>query len=462
MITRAAIRHLSLVSSVIVAPAAWSAVAPEQAKQLTSVLTPFGAERAGNNDGSIPAWEGGYTFQLAEPVAVGKEADPFAADKILFTITAQNMAQYSDKLTEGTKALLRKYADTYRIDVYPTRRTAAAPEQVYNGTLLNATRCQLIDGGDDVGPIPDVRFCDGGVPFPIPANGAEAIWNHQLGWQGHAVRYKFRFQLLTANGKMVQIGKSTAYDVRPNYDSLEAGGKSWDGASQYFAIGFQDPPTRVGEAQTFRMNVDTTKTQAWLYFPGQRRTRQLPNPCCDTPNPAALGAVSMDEISVFSGPLTRYNWELVGKSEMYVPYNSNRYLNVPTNAELVAGRHLNPDSLRWELHRVWIVDATLRSGQRHQVPKARFYLDEDTWQGLFADRYDARGELWKVDGQVLVAFRDAPATRAVGYYSYDLMAGTLLIAGSFVGIESPITFIDRSKAPDTLFTPEALAAEGVR
>jgi hypothetical protein len=243
---------------------------------------------------------------------------------------------------------------------------------------------------------------------------------------------------------------------------LDTEGKPWDGAIQYFAISFQGPPMRVGEAQTFRFNADTTKSQAWLYFPGQRRARQLPNPCCDTPNPAANGAVSMDEISVFSGPLTRYDWKLVGKQEMYVPYNNNRYLHVPTNAELVKGKHLNPDWFRWELHRVWVVDATLKSDQRHQVPKARFYLDEDTWQGLFADRYDARGELWKVDGQTLVASPEAPAVRAVGYYSYDLLAGTLLIAGSFVGIEDPITYIDRKAAPDSLFTPEALASEGIR
>jgi hypothetical protein len=446
----------------IIVPAAWSATTPEKAAQLKSVLTPFGAERAGNKDGSIPAWNGGYTSRIAGSVPGKKAPDPFAADEVLFTITAQNMAEYADKLTDGTKALLKKYPDTYRIDVYPTRRTAAAPQEVYEGTLLNATRCNLVDGGGETGLIPDIKSCDGGVPFPVPGSGAEAIWNHLLGWQGHAVRYKFEFKLLTANGDMVDIGKSTAYDLRPNYDSLDTEGKPWDGAIQYFAISFQGPPMRVGEAQTFRFNADTTKSQAWLYFPGQRRARQLPNPCCDTPNPAANGAVSMDEISVFSGPLTRYDWKLVGKQEMYVPYNNNRYLHVPTDAELVKGKHLNPDWFRWELHRVWVVDATLKPGQRHQVHKARFYLDEDTWQGLFADRYDARGELWKVDGQTLVASPEAPAVRAVGYYSYDLLAGTLLIAGSFVGIENPITYIDRKAAPDSLFTPEALASEGIR
>lgn len=456
------IRRLGVVFGMIIGPVAWPATTPEKAAELNSVLTPFGAERAGNKDGTIPVWDGGYLSPRPNAVPGEKAPDPFADDTVLFSITAQNMAQYADKLTEGSKALLKKYPDTFRIDVFPTRRTAAAPQEVYDGTFVNATRCQLLDKGGETGLIPDIKSCAGGVPFPIPGNGAEAMWNHQLGWQGHAVRYKFAWQLLAANGKMVQVGKSTAYDVRPNYDSLDTKDKPWDGASQYFSISFQGPPTRAGEAQTFRMNVDTTKTQAWLYFPGQRRTRQLPNPCCDTPNPAALGSVSMDEISVFSGPLTRYEWKLVGKQEIYVPYNNNRYLHVPSEAELTRGKHLNPDWFRWELHRVWVVDATLRPGQRNQVARARFYLDEDSWQGLFADRYDARGELWKVDGQTLIASPEGPAVRAVGYYSYDLQAGTLLIAGSFVGIKEPITYVDRKAAPDSLFTPEALASEGIR
>lgn len=462
MNTRSLLLSISLPVLWIWAPQAWSATTEKNAAQLKSTLTPFGAERAGNADGSIPAWDGGWTQSAPDAVAGEKAPDPFASDKRIVSITASNMAQYADKLTEGTKALLTKFPDTYRLDVFATRRTAAAPQKVYDGTLANATRCRLIDAGGETGKIPDVESCEGGVPFPIPNDGAEAIWNHQLGWQGHAVLYKFGFNLLTANGKLVQIGKSTAYDVRPFYDSLDAKGKRWDGSYQYFSIGFQGPPTRVGEAETFRFNIDIARSQAWLYFPGQRRTRQLPNPCCDTPNPAAQGAVSLDEISVFTGPLTRYDWTLVGKREIYIPYNNNRFLHVPSDADLVRSRHLNPDWIRWELHRVWVVEATLRAGQRNQVPKARFYLDEDSWQGILADRYDARGQLWKVDGQTLIAAPEAPAARAVGYYSYDLLSGTLLIAGSFVGIKDPITFVDRKQAPDSLFTPEALASESIR
>jgi hypothetical protein len=453
---------LGLVVAAGLPAVSWALTSKENAERLKSSLTPFGAERSGNTDGSIPAWDGGLVKPASGSNTIEKEADLFGTEKRLFSINANNLGQYKDKLTEGTKTLLKKYPESYRVDVFPTHRTAAAPQKVYDATHANALRCRLIDAGGDSGKIPDVTTCTGGVPFPIPSDGAEAMWNHQLSWQGHAVLYRFAWNLLTANGKLVPFGKSTAYDVRPFYDNLDDAGKRWNGSTQYFFINFQGPPTRVGEAQNFRFNVDISKTQGWLYFPGQRRTRQLPSPCCDTPNPAAQGVGSVDDIQGFTGTLARYDWTLVGKKEIYVPYNNNRFLNVPTDADLVRSRHLNPDWTRWELHRVWVVDAKLREGQRHQVPKARFYLDEDSWQVLLADRYDANGQLWKVSGQTVIAAPQAPALRAVGYYIYDLQAGTLLIAGSFAGIKDPITFIDRKSAPDSLFTPEALASEGVR
>ena len=63
---------------------------------------------------------------LRRPKPGGKRGDPFKDDKPLFSITAQNLDKYADKLADGTKAMFKKYPD-YRIDVYPTRRTAAAP-----------------------------------------------------------------------------------------------------------------------------------------------------------------------------------------------------------------------------------------------------------------------------------------------------------------------------------------------
>ena len=167
---------LALLGSLAICSQVTLAATAEDAAKLSKSLTPFGAERAGNADGSIPAWDGGYTKVDPSFKEGGKRTDPFAADKPLFSITSKNLAQYAGKLSDGTKEMFKRFPDTYRIDVYPTRRTAAAPQWVYENTLKNATRAKLVDSS--AGPVPEGAF--GGIPFPIPQNGAEAMWNLSL------------------------------------------------------------------------------------------------------------------------------------------------------------------------------------------------------------------------------------------------------------------------------------------
>jgi hypothetical protein len=173
-----------------------AAVAPDVAATLNTTLTPLGAERAGNENGSIPPWEGGLTEVTPGFEVGGRRPDPFAEEKPLFSITAVNMRQYADKLTDGTIAMLQKYPDSFlRMDVYPTHRTAAAPQWVYDKTYKNATSAEIIDGSG--GPEPKGAY--GGVPFPIPQSGAEVMWNHLLRWTGESWHWVAKQYQFTAN-----------------------------------------------------------------------------------------------------------------------------------------------------------------------------------------------------------------------------------------------------------------------
>ncbi|WP_077037298.1 DUF1329 domain-containing protein [Pelomonas sp. KK5] len=432
--------------------AAHAAVSPEEAARLKTDLTPFGAERAGNKDGSIPAWTGGYAQPIPGYVEGGRVPDPFADDKPLFTITAQNQAAYADRLSEASKALLSKYPASYKINVYPTRRSAAAPQWVYDNTFRNATRATM-KADKPAGAY-------GGIPFPIPKTGAEALWNHSLAWLGHAHRLANTNNVTTADGRNVLLGKETIYEARPYYD--EGGSaEGWNGDTSLVSFRFTGPPSRVGESLVVRANADTDKSRAWVYFAGQRRTRQLPNACCDTPNPATSGSIAFDETYLFYGSISRYDWTLVGKKELFIPYNQNRRLQAPTDADLVTARHLNPAWQRWELHRVWIVEGALRAGQRHQSPKVRLYLDEDSWHAVLSERYDAQGQLWKAGENILGISPSGPATFLYGFNSYDLLAGTLFWVGTSDGRDQR-TVLDRRKVPDSMFTPEAMASESIR
>src|SRR5688572_11895483 len=118
---------LACALAVLGAYPAWAAVTPEEAAKLGAELTPLGGEKAANADGTIPAWTGGIKSPADAGVPGYKTGqhhpDPFANDKPLFTITNDNVAQYAGKLTEGHKKLLAQYKGTYKMIVYPTRRS---------------------------------------------------------------------------------------------------------------------------------------------------------------------------------------------------------------------------------------------------------------------------------------------------------------------------------------------------
>lgn len=429
--------------------------ATDDVSELGKALTPFGAERAGNADGSIPAWDGGYTKVDPSYKQGGVRQDPFSSDKPLFSITAQNVDQYASKLSDGVKAMFKRHPDTYRIDVYPTRRTAAAPQWVYDNTRKNATEAKLVESS--AGPIPQGAY--GGIPFPVPKNGDEAMWNHLLNWRGTSVAMSFRDYLVTADGKPVMTLNGKLSEEMPYYYP-EGSAANFDGYYWMARLINSGPPIRAGEQIAGRNNINGDKTQTHVYLVGQRRVRKLPNACCDTPTPATAGVMSFDELNVYHGRLDRFNWKLVGKKEIYVPYNTNKMTSAAKPEDLFAKHHLNPDYVRWELHRVWIVEAELGAGKRHQLPKGRYYLDEDTWQAVLADRWDANGALAKTLWSLPAVLPDVPAVVQLSSGFYDLNSGSWFIQKAYAGMPEQYSIVDRYKSSE--FSPAAMAGQGVR
>lgn len=431
--------------------AAQAAVSPEEAAKLKTELTPLGGERAGNKDGTIPPWTGGYTTAIAGFKNGGKRGDPFAAEKPLYTITAANMGQYADKLTEGTQALLKKYPQTYRVDVYKTHRTAAAPQWVYDNTFRNATTAKL-EGEKLQGAF-------GGIPFPIPKTAKEIISNHELRWRGESWQTDFRGYLGTASGQRVLSVEAIGDFQMPYY----AQGQEAKFTGDYWMIRMVNsgPPVRAGEALVGRQNLDQDKTSTWVYLTGQRRVRKLPNSCCDTPTPASSGVASFDEVDVLTGRTDRHDWKIVGKREMLIPYNSNRMHTAAKDSDLLLANHLNPEYVRWELHRVWVLEAVLKPGQRHQAARSRYYIDEDTWVAVLADRWDGNGQLWKTVWSHPVVMPDLPATTPQQQWGFnDLISGAWYASG--VVNERPQHYRITPRRADSHFTPDAMAGEGVR
>lgn len=426
-----------------------SSANPANVARLKNDLTPLGAERAGNKDGSIPAWTGGFSGTIAGDQPGGRRGDPFKDEKPLYTVTAQNMAQYADKLTDGVKALLNKYPQSYKLNVYKTHRTAMAPQSVYDNTALNVSRAKL-EGESLAGAY-------GGIPFPIPKNGVEAIWNHKVSWRGVAWEALLNQYQITADGKVVLATEGHIRQRMPYY-LPDGSPEKFDGYYWEVNLANSGPPLRAGEMIVGRLRTDDSSV-TYVYLTGQRRVRKLPSSCCDTPTPASAGLMSFDELNVFSGKSDLFDWKLVGKKEMLIPYNQNRFLQAK-DADIITGQHLNPEHVRWELHRVWVVEAQLRDGQRHQAPRSVYYLDEDTWQAVLGDRWDSKNQLWKTLWGFNYVMPDVPGTVQQTFGFYDLLGGQAYVAN----VLNDKSYHHRPVKPwpTQVFTGDGLAAQGVR
>ncbi len=443
----------SLTLSAVLGGSALAQLSPQDAAKLGTSLTPLGGERAGNADGSIPAWDGGLTKAPAGWKPGTHYADPFAGEKPLFTIDGKNAAQHAAKLSEGHKAMLKAYP-TFRMPVYPTHRTAAAPQRIYDATKKVATTAKLAEGGNGV------TGAVGGIPFPIPKSGIEVIWNHLLRYRAEIAGRKVAQAAPTRGGQytLVQFEEETMF-VYHLPGTTEASMKN---RLLNFKQAVVAPARLAGGILLVHesMNQVAQPRDAWLYNPGQRRVRRAPQVAYDNPGTAADNMRTSDQLDMFNGAPDKYDWTLVGKKEIYVPYNAYRLQDPKVKyKDILTPLHMNPDHTRYELHRVWVVDATLKKGERHIYKRRTFYIDEDSWQILVVDQYDNRDQLWRVSEGHAIAYYDLPTIWTSAESHTDLQAGRYLVMG-LNSENAPHDFkIKRSEGD---FMPDALRREGVR
>ena len=424
-------------------------------EQLGSVLTPVGAERAGNAAGSIPRWDGGFTSSSPGYAAASPRSDPFANEKPLFSITAANYQHYASLLPEGSKALFRRDPD-YRMDIYPTHRTAAFPRAVYDNILRNATRAHAAPEGIAYG----VEGAAGGIPFPIPANGTEIVWNHLLAFWGAAREVHVDTWVVSPDGTRTL---SSGYEDISDFPYYFADAQPGSYGGYYFKTRriADAPPQKAGQGYLDCQPIDTARYPfaAWRLVPGERRARRTPSISYDVPDPDASGYENLDEYYIFFGGPDRYEFKLLGKKEMFVPYNNNR-LYARASSEVLGQRHANPDDLRYELHRVWVVEGTLAPGKHHIVPKRRLYIDEDTWLAVYGDSWDDSGKYWKFGEATMYLMPDVPATIIGSQFVYDLELGGYVMGFAFNDARGGYRIT--LPHPQSLFTPQSLAATAVR
>jgi hypothetical protein len=445
---------LAVSLAMVFAAQAQAAVSTQEAAKLGSSLTLVGAEKAGNADGSIPAYNGGLTTPPASfKAGDSMRPDPFANEKPLLVINGKNVDQYKNLLSATTVELAKRFP-TFRVDVFPTHRTVSLPQAILDNGVKNASGAKSLENGlaiDNVLP---------GVPFPIPQSGNEAMWNFLLRYQGVSINSKYDSWNVDSAGVPSLATTGQAFISYPIYENLSQPISSADVYYQ-MKLSYTGPARRAGEAIMLKdaANPLQQPRRAWQYLPGQRRVKLAPNLAYDTPNPGTAGAGTYDDVFVFNGALDRYDWKLVGKQDMIVPYNTYKLTYAQDPKALTTANHLSPDFVRWEKHRVWVVEGTLKSGARHIYAKRRFYLDEDSWTALASDQYDARGQLYRGSFAFLSQSYDKQVPDSTPFMIYDLVGGSYNING-VVGPYGGIKYIE--PLSKSQWSSESLAGAGIR
>jgi len=380
--------------------------------------TPTGALLAGSGDGRIPAWSGGLHTPPDGWNPEDGYPDPFAKETPIEVITAETMEASADVLSPGLKALLKHRAGM-RIPVYPTHRTLALPEKVYQATAAQAGQAR-VEGKR----LLDYR--QPAIPFPAPSTAEQVIFNHLNRWFGGVSACSDWLPIL-GSGDFYRVGWCSTVVQASEMDRLIEPG---DGT--YFLGRYDAPAALIGTIYLVHEPLDNAagERRAWIYNAGQRRVRRAPDLAFDNTADGTEGLATIDDGGGFNGALERYDWTLLGRRALLVPYNAYR-LGDPTlkYADMVKGTLIDPALMRYELHRVWVVEATLAPGMSHVYARRTFYVDEDSWQIVMAEAYDGHGELWRVTLLPTIQLWDVPVMMPRAQMIHDLHSGGLLVTG---------------------------------
>ncbi len=422
---------------------------------LGTTLTPIGAQKEGNAAGTIPEWTGGLPTDAGQSLPNNFLESPYKDDQPEFVITAQNYQQYKDNLTPGQVALFERYPETFRMPIYKTQRSVGFPQSVYDQVKATAGQAKLVNGGDGIS-----NFAHGSFAFPIPKSGAEVVWNHNTRYRLNVHRWYMQAMPQT-NGSFTLIKMEEEVGYPEQMSDVDA--STMPNTLLFFKQRVNAPARLAGNVLLVHDSLDQLKEprMAWVYNAGQRRVRRAPQVAYDGPGTASDGMRTSDNFSMYNGAPDRYDWTLVGKKEIYIPYNSGKLTEpgVQYDDVLQAG-HVNPEYTRFELHRVWEVQGNVKQGQRHIYAQRNFFVDEDSWMISLADHYDGRGTLWRVgEGHLGFNYQQKIPGYALETL-YDLLAGRYIALGMYSEENSaPQYDFDPSY---NQFTPAALRASGVR
>ena len=431
---------------------AHAALSPEEIAKLGgSDYNEVGAKRAGNADGSIPAYSGKIPGPGPKPPAsAGKFAHSsiYDADKPLYTIDQSNVEQYRDKLSGGTLELIKRFP-TFKVNVYPTHRDQYFSDERMANTVKCAATARLSESKDD---LYDAHNC---IPFPLAKDGYEVLWNARLRNREPFERMEFAIYLIDSTGRATLQEKSKIAFISEYWDPSRTSAK-------YFSkllVEVLEPAAKVGtrNLRWSPMRPSEEAPRAWQYIAGQRRVRLAPEFKYDTVATSTSGLVYFDEINMQDGNFDRFDYSKATLKEMIVPFETPQIIHLPIEQAAMKD-HPNPDAVRWQLRYVWEVEGHLKPGARHVMKKKVYQVDADSWAFVGYQGYDQGDQMFKV-AQTYPFFRhEVPAVNDQEIVTWDLSKGFWGFQLHFN--DGGIVVVD--KIEDRELSPDGMQGRGLR
>jgi hypothetical protein len=289
----------------------------------------------------------------------------------------------------------------------------------------------------------------------------EIFWNHVLRYRGDVIVRQIGQTPITSSGSYTMV--KFRDETMVAYSLPGAKSENLDNTIAYFIQETVAPARLAGEVLLVQETLDQSveNRRAWVYNPGQRRVRRAPNVAFDNPGTNSDNLRTSDQFDMYNGSPQRYDWTLVGKKEILVPYNSYKlHSNTLKYSDVLKKNHINPDVARYELHRVWVVESKLKPGQSHLYKRRTLYVDEDSWHIVAVDCYDSRDQLYRVQEGHVINYYDEPALWTALETVYDLSNGRYLALG--LDNEEPRSRDFTQKRSIADYQPAALQRRGVR
>ncbi|MBN9359328.1 MAG: DUF1329 domain-containing protein [Herbaspirillum huttiense] len=427
-------------------------------QDLGSTLTPLGGDKAASQ--GVPEWKAenvempGWSYGKLR-----KDYFKYKDEKPTEVIDASNVDKYADHLTPGQVALI-KQVKGYKMDIYPTHRYCAAPDFVVENTKKNVADGKI---GADGWSLAEANVP--GIPFPLPKTGLEVMYNSKMRYRGVGVDFPNTITAVSPRKGSNEWIKASQ-QLTLFYPSNVKGStklSTLGGVEFYTYVAYASPTALAGQALTVATYLNRPGAETFYYFPGQRRVRRMPSYAYDAPQIGMENQYTMDEPTVFNGTMDRFDWKLVGKKEIYVAYNSFGANNFKANFDDIAKPDFVAENARrYELHRVWVVEATVKPGVRHLAPKRTFYVDEDSWNLVLSDDYDAQNKLWKHREGYIIPVYETGACDLAGFAQYNLAEGRYLMdshsAGTGKDIRWETEVKDNPRLRDSFYSADNLRA----